>query len=260
MTEDIEELIKNLESKDATVRKEAAKRLGEATEHGLDISSAVPVMLKLLSSEGASDILYDYLYTNPEEMSDYEKYLDIYEAYLALENFAKKNAGFLLKEIEKAKIDKSLFWVKNLIKDANADEVIQLKCDICNETAANIEITQNGDKLELKIETILGISTMYFNENDKNSVIDFIDKIQTKEGRKEFFKDYASDYDPAASNYVPNWVEIGTYTVELAFACLVCNKIYCKKEWKGIHETFDEGFYDETLATCPQGHEVCLDD
>ena len=255
---ELKKLIGDLNDEETEVRKNAAHALEEAAGKGLDISAAITSLIVLLTKnkEGlVEDILYDYINKAPEDMGpDYEKYLDIYECYLALEHFAKTNVKFLLKEIEKAKINKNLLWVKNLIKYADMNKTIILKCDICKERAANIEFNQEGNKFEIKIETFLGFSTIYFSENDRNLVEEFIDKIGTEEGRKELFKKYGR-WDPPS-----DWLNIANHTIEFAFLCSKCNKIYCKKEWTNVHERFDEGYYDETLATCPQGHEVCLDD
>ena len=126
-------LIKALSSENTETRKEAAKQLGDFAEQGLDTSSAVPAMLKLLGNENVNDVLYDYLYTNPDEMSDYEKYLDIYETYLALRKFieARKpdNGKIFLKELEKLHVDRNLFWVKELLKGMQNSYEQNLKTD-----------------------------------------------------------------------------------------------------------------------------------
>ncbi|MBS3067988.1 HEAT repeat domain-containing protein [Candidatus Micrarchaeota archaeon] len=129
----IPSLIKALSSENTETRKEAAKQLRDLTEYGLDTSSAVPAMLKLLGNEVSDDVLYDYIYTNPDEMSDYGKYLDIYETYLALQKFieARKpdNGKMFLKELEKLNVDRNLFWVKELLKGMQNAYEQNLKTD-----------------------------------------------------------------------------------------------------------------------------------
>jgi hypothetical protein len=44
------------------------------------------------------------------------------------------------------------------------------------------------------------------------------------------------------------------------FICVRCTAPYCGDCWKDVYVTFDDGFYDETRGTCPQGHEQMLDD
>lgn len=45
-----------------------------------------------------------------------------------------------------------------------------------------------------------------------------------------------------------------------AFHCRQCNLAYCDTCWRLSPPIFDEGFYDYTLGTCPQGHEQVVDD
>jgi hypothetical protein len=46
----------------------------------------------------------------------------------------------------------------------------------------------------------------------------------------------------------------------VAFHCAACNAIYCDTCWQLGPPVFDEGFYDYTLGTCPEGHEQVVDD
>jgi hypothetical protein len=41
--------------------------------------------------------------------------------------------------------------------------------------------------------------------------------------------------------------------------CPECDRIYCGEHYR-LEETFDEGFYDCTYGTCPEGHRRMLDD
>jgi hypothetical protein len=45
-----------------------------------------------------------------------------------------------------------------------------------------------------------------------------------------------------------------------AFHCRACDADYCDTCWRLSPPVFDEGFYDYTLGTCPQGHEQVVDD
>src|SRR3989304_4334182 len=40
----------------------------------------------------------------------------------------------------------------------------------------------------------------------------------------------------------------------VAFYCDDCGQVYCDQCWRVGTPVFDEGFYDYTLGTCPQGH------
>jgi hypothetical protein len=46
----------------------------------------------------------------------------------------------------------------------------------------------------------------------------------------------------------------------IAFHCWECNQDYCEQCWHIGPMEFDEGFYDSTHATCPNGHEQLVDD
>jgi hypothetical protein len=44
------------------------------------------------------------------------------------------------------------------------------------------------------------------------------------------------------------------------FICGKCGFAYCIDCWENVHETFDEGFHDDTRGRCPEGHEQMLQD
>ena len=46
----------------------------------------------------------------------------------------------------------------------------------------------------------------------------------------------------------------------VAFHCWKCHRSYCQRCWRMGPPEFDEGFYDLTRATCPEGHEQIVDD
>ena len=46
----------------------------------------------------------------------------------------------------------------------------------------------------------------------------------------------------------------------VAFHCRECNRSYCERCWRIGPPEFDEGFYDYTSGTCPEGHEQIVDD
>jgi hypothetical protein len=57
--------------------------------------------------------------------------------------------------------------------------------------------------------------------------------------------------DPAALRRI-DW--------ELApFYCPECGQNYCRADWRTC-VSFDQGFYDCTMGTCPRGHEHMVDD
>jgi hypothetical protein len=46
----------------------------------------------------------------------------------------------------------------------------------------------------------------------------------------------------------------------VAFHCHACDRVYCARCWNVGSPVFDEGFYDYTLGTCPEGHAQVVDD
>ena len=46
----------------------------------------------------------------------------------------------------------------------------------------------------------------------------------------------------------------------VAFHCRGCNRSYCDRCWRIGPPEFDDGFYDCTRGTCPEGHEQTVDD
>ena len=46
----------------------------------------------------------------------------------------------------------------------------------------------------------------------------------------------------------------------VAFHCRTCNRSYCDRCWHIGPPEFDDGFYDCTRGTCPEGHEQTVDD
>lgn len=46
----------------------------------------------------------------------------------------------------------------------------------------------------------------------------------------------------------------------VGFHCRECGRNYCERCWRIGPPQFDEGFYDCTSATCPEGHEQVVDD
>jgi hypothetical protein len=43
------------------------------------------------------------------------------------------------------------------------------------------------------------------------------------------------------------------------FLCRACERVYCRECWSTRVE-FDDGFYDCTMGSCPEGHSQMLDD
>lgn len=41
--------------------------------------------------------------------------------------------------------------------------------------------------------------------------------------------------------------------------CPTCSRVYCRTHYR-VREVYDDGFYDVSMGTCPQGHERELDD
>jgi len=46
----------------------------------------------------------------------------------------------------------------------------------------------------------------------------------------------------------------------VAFCCKKCERVYCDQCWQLDPPEFEDGFYDCTRGTCPQGHQQIVDD
>lgn len=42
--------------------------------------------------------------------------------------------------------------------------------------------------------------------------------------------------------------------------CSKCSLAFCAEHWTNVQPVFDDGFYDCTYATCPNGHRIMIDD
>ncbi len=44
------------------------------------------------------------------------------------------------------------------------------------------------------------------------------------------------------------------------FWCKTCRQSFCRDHWEPLDVTLDDGFYDATYGTCPNGHRQKVDD
>lgn len=110
-------------------------------------------------------------------------------------------------------------------------------CSACGREAARIDFgPENGEtRSSLTVSGFWGKTTIY---GEESALREFFGRISRGElqGR-----------DASEAEF-------------LGFFCRACGKSYCRNCWGSFLTEFDEGFYDYTKATCPQGHEQILDD
>lgn len=118
-----------------------------------------------------------------------------------------------------------------------SDDELGLLCSVCG--ALSWTITRRGGSLEYS-----GISSsMELRSDDAPAVFDLLARSDIAGTHEYLFQRYANGYDVMGID---------------AF-CPQCAKIYCAQHY-GASEQFDEGFYDCTYGTCPQGHRRVIND
>jgi hypothetical protein len=122
----------------------------------------------------------------------------------------------------------------------NTEDII-FKCDKCKKTACIFELFFQYDKQVFQIQTggfIGEITTRYIGKEQVS--IEVFKKIRESLNNPNILNDL--DYDL------------------FGFICNKCNKVYCKDCWSRHTISFDEGFYEDTQATCPEGHKQLIQD
>ncbi|MHA1339254.1 MAG: hypothetical protein ACTSRZ_04345 [Promethearchaeota archaeon] len=120
-----------------------------------------------------------------------------------------------------------------------SDRHYQFICSVCGKVATEIKNAQSllSDDIVWKY-----FGLMFGRELDEYYypvIISYLENSDLK-GLHEFFKDKV--------------VHEG-----LDAYCPECNKIYCKRHYS-LEIVYDEGFYDYTMGTCPEGHKRIVDD
>lgn len=109
-----------------------------------------------------------------------------------------------------------------------------MPCSQCGAIAARIEI-EFGDRPSAERSGFLGLTTLYPPLERVNALHDALaaeDLMQARALEPDF----------------------------MAFVCPECARAYCEGCWTIGGPEFDEGFYDLTRGTCPQGHGQIVDD
>ncbi|MBI3240690.1 MAG: hypothetical protein HYZ49_00135 [Chloroflexi bacterium] len=118
-----------------------------------------------------------------------------------------------------------------------------IACDRCGRAAAEFSLLPASVKGE-------GL----WQDRDRLERTDFIGAVTKFGGAEELTALFealrSGDYE-AACRFDIDFV---------AFHCWSCGKSYCEACWQIGPPVFDEGFYDYTLGTCPEGHEQTVDD
>jgi hypothetical protein len=117
---------------------------------------------------------------------------------------------------------------------------LTVTCHKCGKVSAAIELIEQTRRLALRVSGFIGIVTSM--------------EIAQKAVDRELFNKIR--------------MLIRTDLLELhrldsdafGFICRKCGFAYCIDCWENVHETFDEGFHDDTRGRCPEGHEQMLQD
>ena len=117
---------------------------------------------------------------------------------------------------------------------------LTVSCHKCGKVAAAIELIEQKGQLALQLSGFIGIVTSM---EIAQKVVDreLFYKIRMLI-RTDLLELHRLDYDA------------------FGFICRKCGCAYCIDCWENVHETFDEGFHDDTRGRCPKGHEQMLMD
>lgn len=117
----------------------------------------------------------------------------------------------------------------------------QLRCSVCGEVAASFKVgprwpATKTDELALHYEgttksTQLGL-----------------------EQSKAIIENLAQGHIAAVNSLLEERMQGG-----LDAYCPTCDKVYCREHYD-VEEEWDEGFYDCSYGTCPEGHRRLIDD
>ncbi|HKD14084.1 MAG TPA: hypothetical protein VKE71_06005 [Candidatus Angelobacter sp.] len=115
------------------------------------------------------------------------------------------------------------------------------RCALCNETAGTVELLPPGHPEGFSKDT----STIFLK--------DFIGTEQVV---------VSAAVSPHLQAALDKTDAAALYQVELLWApfyCPTCARVYCRKHWVIIPE-YDEGYFDCSHGTCPEGHRRLTED
>jgi hypothetical protein len=134
--------------------------------------------------------------------------------------------------------------IKDLKKDKILSQDIVFKCNQCNKTACVFELffttaDDNETLFEIKTNAFISQIGARFLGEDRVSIENF----------------------GQIKNNLNNLSKLNKLNHDLfGFICKKCNKAYCSKCWKIVAISYDEGFYEDTQAICPNSHKQVIDD
>lgn len=115
-----------------------------------------------------------------------------------------------------------------------------VSCHKCGKVSAAIELIEQSGRLALQLSGFIGtVTSMEIAQKAVDR--ELLNKIRMLI-RTDLFELHRLDPDA------------------FGFICRKCDCAYCIDCWENIHETFDEGFHDDTRGRCPEGHEQMLRD
>ncbi len=121
-----------------------------------------------------------------------------------------------------------------------SEEAYELPCSVCGKTAVSIHPAGSEEKI---LEGIIsaGITRgVGLNPNHKDRVFGWLEKAAL--AALHHYLEGEADIEGGLDAYCPD-----------------CDRIYCRMHYN-VREEWDEGFYDCSRGTCPQGHTRRIDD
>lgn len=115
---------------------------------------------------------------------------------------------------------------------------IPVKCKHCGKHAARIELIP--ESVSYWGQAVLRVRG-FIRDTVKACSDEFLDEVQIR-----------AETDFGALHSVDQEM--------FAFICRECRVAYCRRCWTDEYITFDEGFYDDTRAYCPKGHNQMIQD
>lgn len=119
---------------------------------------------------------------------------------------------------------------------------VSLLCARCGRPAAIFTLYAAGMRQGIGRDSDRLVRTGFMGEVTKFGGLDSLSQLLAALQQR----DYA-----AARQHDPDFI---------ALHCWECDKDYCEQCWDIGPMEFDEGFYDCTNGTCPEGHEQMVDD
>jgi hypothetical protein len=110
-------------------------------------------------------------------------------------------------------------------------DTVTIICARCNGVAAKVSLLSDG----LQRRGFIGEVTKFGEVENLRRLMDMV---------------RSADFDSAR----------GADADFVAFHCRECKRSYCERCWRLGPPEFDDGFYDCTRGTCPEGHEQIIDD